>query len=69
MIETSRGQARPATSLGTLRGRLLDIASHPRIPEGASLTGIAILVGLATGLGCIPFLIPDRRIFSRPADH
>lgn len=43
-------------SLRHLRRRLLDLASHPRIPEGVSLTGIAILVGLATGLSCVLFL-------------
>jgi CIC family chloride channel protein len=42
--------------LRALRRRLLDLATHPRIPEGAYLTGVAIVVGLATGLSCVLFL-------------
>lgn len=44
------------TSLSSLRRRLLALATHPRIPEGAHLTGVAVLVGLAAGLSCVLFL-------------
>ncbi|MFQ5882655.1 MAG: chloride channel protein [Candidatus Methylomirabilales bacterium] len=43
-------------SPGDLRRRLLDLAYHPHIPEGAYLTIIAILVGLATGVGSVTFI-------------
>ncbi|MBI4371063.1 MAG: chloride channel protein, partial [Elusimicrobia bacterium] len=51
--EAKEGHRKP---LRALRRRLLDLATHPRIPEGASLTGVAVLVGLATGLSCVLFL-------------
>ncbi|MFQ5847216.1 MAG: chloride channel protein [Candidatus Methylomirabilales bacterium] len=42
-------------SPGSLRRALLDLAYHPRIPEGAYLTVVSVLVGLTTGLGCVVF--------------
>lgn len=39
-----------------LRRKVLRLAYHPRIPEGAYLVTISIVVGLATGLGCVLFL-------------
>lgn len=43
-------------SPGTLQRALLDLAYHPRIPEGAYLTVVSILVGLATGVGSVTFI-------------
>ncbi|MFQ5532497.1 MAG: chloride channel protein, partial [Candidatus Methylomirabilales bacterium] len=39
-----------------LRRRLIDLTYDPRIPEGAYLTVVSILVGLATGLGAVAFI-------------
>ncbi len=44
------------TSPGYLRRTLLDLAYSPRIPEGAYLTVVSIVVGLATGLGAVIFI-------------
>ena len=43
-------------SPGYLRRILLRLAYHPRIPEGAYLTVVSILVGLATGVGSVIFI-------------
>jgi CIC family chloride channel protein len=43
-------------SPGYLRRTLLHLTYHPRIPEGAYLTIVSILVGLATGLGAVIFI-------------
>lgn len=43
-------------SPGYLRRILLRLAYHPRIPEGAYLTVVSILVGLATGVGSVTFI-------------
>ncbi|MBW8004327.1 MAG: chloride channel protein [candidate division NC10 bacterium] len=43
-------------SPGYLRRTLLRLAYHPRIPEGAYLTVVSILVGLATGVGSVTFI-------------
>ena len=53
MAEREEGQKR---SRGPLRRTLLDLASHPRIPQGAYLVTISIVVGLATALSCVLFL-------------
>ncbi len=53
MAEEKEGQRE---SPGTLRLKLLDLAYHPRIPEGAYLTVVSILVGLATGVGSVIFI-------------
>lgn len=52
----TEGRPGQRTPLRDLRRRLLELAYHPRIPEGAYLTGVAILVGLATGFSCVLFL-------------
>jgi len=44
------------TPTSTLRRALLNLAYHPRIPEGAYLVAIAVVVGLATALSCVLFL-------------
>ncbi|MEE9171720.1 MAG: chloride channel protein [candidate division NC10 bacterium] len=41
---------------GYLRRALLRLAYHPRVPEGAYLTVVSILVGIATGLGAVVFI-------------
>ncbi|MFQ5961694.1 MAG: chloride channel protein, partial [Candidatus Methylomirabilales bacterium] len=43
-------------SPGYLRRAILHLAYHPRIPEGAYLTVVSILVGLTTGLGAVIFI-------------
>ncbi len=43
-------------SPGYLRRTLLRLAYHPRIPEGAYLSVISVLVGLTTGLGAVIFI-------------
>ncbi len=53
MAEEKEGQT---GTPGTLRRTLLDLAYHPRIPEGAYLTIVSILVGLATGVGSVAFI-------------
>ena len=53
MAEEKEGQT---GTPGTLRRTLLDLAYHPRIPEGAYLTVVSILVGLATGVGSVTFI-------------
>lgn len=44
------------TSPGYLRRRLLHLTYSPRIPEGAYLTVVSIVVGLATGVGAVIFI-------------
>lgn len=53
MAEEKEGQKE---SPRTLRRTLLDLAYHPRIPEGAYLSVVSILVGLATGVGSVAFI-------------
>lgn len=43
-------------SVGYLRRALLRLAYHPRVPEGAYLTIVSILVGIATGVGAVIFI-------------
>jgi CIC family chloride channel protein len=44
------------TAPGTLRHALLRLAYSPRIPEGAYLTVVSVVVGLTTGLGAVIFI-------------
>lgn len=53
MAEEKRGQKEPPR---TLRRTLLDLAYHPRIPEGAYLSVVSVIVGLTTGLGAVFFI-------------
>ncbi len=53
MAEAQGGQKE---SPGIVRRRLLDLAYHPRIPEGAYLITISVVVGVATALVCVLFL-------------
>lgn len=49
-------QEEQKTSPGSLRRTLLDLAYSPRIPEGAYLTVVSVIVGLTTGLGAVIFI-------------